>query len=79
MPLQKEMLYIILGGQLQGAGRSVKALDTNTTGSDDLIGTICDAGGTVMIAAGTGNLNGQRNAVKLINEISGQWLAENPG
>ena len=69
---------IIAGGQLQGLGSTLKALDTDNVGTDDLAGNIAKASGSVLVATGAGNINGVRAALELNIQVSQQWLEDNP-
>lgn len=74
----KRLIMIIAGGQLQGLGSTLKALDPDNTGNDDLAGNIAKAGGAVLVASGMGNIKGVRQALELNIQVSQQWLDDNP-
>lgn len=76
----KRTILIIAGGQMKGLGSTLKALDPDNTGTDDLAGAILNAGGSVVIAAALDNLKGQRAAVTTVRDIAQEWLDNNaPG
>ena len=77
---KKKLLFLIFGAQIAGLGTSLRALDTNTTGSDDLAGNVAAAGGQILTAIGTDNVAGLKKALELNIQISQEYIAANfPG
>jgi 6-phosphofructokinase len=70
----KKTIMIIAGGQLKGLGASLKALDPDTKGTDDLVGNILNSGGTILISAAVNDIKSQRTAVTLIRDAAQEWL-----
>lgn len=75
---RNRLIMIIAGGQLQGLGQTLKSLDPDSKGTDDLAGSIAKAGGAVLVAAGAGNVKGVRAALELNIQLSQEWLDDNP-
>lgn len=73
----KQLILTIVGGQMRGFGATLNALDPDDKGTDDLIGHLLNSGGSVIVAAGVGNLKGQKQAVTAIRDACNVWL-DNP-
>jgi hypothetical protein len=76
MAANKTMIMIIAGGQMQGLGMSLRAMDPDDKGTDDLVGHLCQSGGSVLINAGLGNVKGARGAVQTIRDACDTWLQD---
>lgn len=75
--MDKKVIMIIGGGQLKGLGASIKAVDQDNVGADDLVGGILNAAGTVLISLALGNVASQVKAVTMIRDVADEWLQNN--
>jgi len=76
--MNKKIIYLIAGSQLSGVGQTLKALDPDAKGTDDLAGNLCSIGGQVLVAVGSDNLKNLRQALELNVRLSQEWLDANP-
>jgi hypothetical protein len=72
----KTTIMVIAGGQMQGLGMSLRAMDPDDKGTDDLVGHLCQSGGQVLISAAMGNTKGTRGAVQTIRDACDAWLQD---
>jgi hypothetical protein len=72
----KTTIMVIAGGQMQGLGMSLRALDPDDKGTDDLTGHLCQSGGSVLINAAMGNVKGTRGAVQTVRDACDAWLQD---
>lgn len=58
------LLFLIFGEQLRSLGRTLRGIDADNKGAEDIIGVMAEQGGQAMTAYGTGNLTGFRSYLK---------------
>jgi hypothetical protein len=76
--MNKKIIFLIAGSKLSGVGQTLKALDPDSKGTDDLAGNLCSIGGQVLVAVASDNIKSVRKALELNVQISQAWLDENP-
>ncbi len=78
MAEKRQIIYIIAGSQLKGLGQTLKAIDKDNVGNDDLAGNLATVGGGVLVALGVGDLDSIRSGLELNIQLSQEWLDNNP-
>lgn len=74
----KSLIFLITGSQLKGLGQTLKMLDSDNVGTDDLAGNLATVAGGVLVASGTGDLHSIRQGLMLNIQLSQEWLDNNP-
>lgn len=75
---RNRLIFLIVGSQLSGVGQTLKAIDPDSKGNDDLAGNLASVAGQVLVAVGSDNIKSVRKALALNIQISQQWLDDNP-
>jgi hypothetical protein len=57
--------FAFAGDQVRSIGKTLRRLDIDEKGEDDVIGTLMDSGGRALVAFGTGNVNDFKSYLKL--------------
>lgn len=54
--MNKKLLSLIVGSQMQGAGQTIRLMDSDAKGVDDAIGLVAQLGGQALVAYGSDQL-----------------------
>jgi hypothetical protein len=54
--MNKKLICLIAGSQLQGVGQTIRSMDTDAKGVDDAIGLVAQLGGQALVAFGNDQL-----------------------
>lgn len=60
------ILYLMLGGQVKSFGHTLRAMDTDNKGMDDVAGLMCESGGLALEAYAKGDLKGAKGLLKTV-------------
>ena len=71
-----QIALFIASSSLSGVGRSLKFMDKNNTGTDDVAGQLCDVTGEVLLSLATNDANDLHSALTKNIEVSQRLLAE---
>ncbi len=73
----KRTLVLFGASSLKGLGETLRALDKNTTGRDDFLGSLCKATGGILIAFASEDRASLVTGIQALNDVTGEWLDEN--
>lgn len=71
-----QIALFISSSTLGGTARTLKTLDKNNTGADDIAGNLCSVASDVLLAVATEDLKDLKAALKLNIETSQKLLNE---
>lgn len=73
--MRNRILLIIIGAQLQAFGVSLRAMDSDSKGNDDVIGSALQLSGSAIGALANSDTKGFRKYLKLVADSINEFLA----
>lgn len=73
--MRNRFLYLLIASQVSSFGQSLRVIDSDNKGNDDVIGSIMQLSGSALMAFLNGDTKGFRKYLKIIADTINEFLA----